>query len=187
VLAPITARARGGDVRVQYHADRRITNFKAEVTSNSQTELDEIRFRKRITRGQAKLGTGIVTLDYRGDADTRPEVVRLRAASKRAELDVEQISLLGDQLNAKGSVSSRAEGIVRFRYSYLDAEGKPTTHLARAKIQADGSWKLTNNQVPAQLAECGGNLSIQFTGYYPERIRGEQLAYELDADQTRRP
>jgi predicted secreted Zn-dependent protease len=90
-------------------------------------------------------------------------------------------------LSAEGSVTKRAEGIVRFRYSYLSAEGKPKTHLARAKIQKNGSWKLTNNQVPAQLAGCGGYLNIQFTGYYPERIRGEQLAYELDAGQTRRP
>jgi hypothetical protein len=41
--------------------------------------------------------------------------------------------------------------------------------------------------VPAQLARCGGYLSIQFTGFSERRIRGEQLAYELDAGQTRRP
>jgi len=43
------------------------------------------------------------------------------------------------------------------------------------------------DQVPAQLAQCGGSLSIQFTGYFERRIRGEQLAYELNAGQTRTP
>jgi hypothetical protein len=32
-----------------------------------------------------------------------------------------------------------------------------------------------------------GLLSIQFTGFFERRIRGEQLAYELNAGQTRRP
>jgi len=66
--------------------------------------------------------------------------VRLRAASQRAELDVEKISLTGDRLSAQGSVTSRAQGIVRLRYSYFE-----------------------------------------------RRIRGEQLAYELNAGQTRTP
>jgi hypothetical protein len=40
--------------------------------------------------------------------------------------------------------------------------------------------------VSAQLATCGGYLSIQSTGYFERRIRGGQLAYELNAGQTRR-
>jgi hypothetical protein len=186
VLAPITSRARGGDVPVTYQGDGRSDTFDAEVTQ-SNTELDHIRFREPITRGQAELGTGIVNLHYLGDADTRPDFVRLRAASQRAELDVEEISLIGDRLSAKGSVTSRAEGIVRLRYSYLNPDGTPNVHEARAEIQDDGDWELIDDQVPAQIAQCGGYLSIQFTGYLPQRIRGEQLAYQLDAGQTRRP
>jgi hypothetical protein len=113
--------------------------------------------------------------------------VRLRAASQRAELDVEEISLTGDHLSAQGSVTSRAQGIVRLRYSYVDPDGSEQVHLARAEIQDDGDWELEDDQVPAQLAQCGGYLSIQFTGYFERRIRGEQLAYELNAGQTRRP
>jgi hypothetical protein len=41
--------------------------------------------------------------------------------------------------------------------------------------------------VPPQLARCGGYLSILFTGYFERRVRGEMLAYQLDAGQTRRP
>jgi hypothetical protein len=172
---------------VRSQADRRSDTFDAEVTSGN-AELDRIRFKEPITAGQARLGTGIVTLDYQGDANTRPEEVRLRAASQRAELDVEEISLTGDTLAAQGSVTSRARGVVRLRYSYLDEAGKPKTHLARAKIADDGDWKLDQGEtVPPKLAQCGGYLSIQFTGFFDRRIRGEVLAYQLNAGQTRRP
>jgi hypothetical protein len=155
--------------------------------TDANTALDEIRILEPITRGQANLGTGIVNLTYLGDADTRPEFVRLRAASQRAELDVEEISLIGDRLSAQGSVTARAEGIVRLRYSYVAPDGSPAVHLARAEIQDDGDWELEGDQVPAELARCGGYLSIQFTGFFERRIRGEQLAYQLNAGQTRQP
>jgi hypothetical protein len=186
VLAPITSRARGGGVEVTYQGDGRVDTFEAEVTEGTSA-LDQIRFLEPITRGQAALGTGIVNLNYLGNAATRPEEVRLRAASQRAELEVEEISLVGDRLSAQGSVTSRAEGIVRLLYSYVAPDGSPQVHNARATIQDDGDWKLEGDQVPAQLAQCGGYLSIQFTGFFERRIRGEQLAYELNAGQTRRP
>jgi len=66
-------------------------------------------------------------------------------------------------------------------------DGSPQVHEARAEIEDDGGWALDDDRVPAQLAQCGGYLSIQFTGYFERRIRGEQPAYELDAGQTRRP
>ncbi len=66
-------------------------------------------------------------------------------------------------------------------------DGSPQVHLAQATIRDDGDWELDDDQVPAQLAQCGGYLSIQFTGFLERRTRGEQLAYELDAGQTRRP
>jgi hypothetical protein len=186
VLAPITTRARGGDVAVTYQGDGRSDTFDAEVT-DANTELDEIRILEPITRGQAELGTGIVNLHYLGDEDTREEFVRLRAASRRAGLDVEQISLIGDRLSGQGSVTSLAEGVVRFQYSYVDPDGSPQVHETRAEIGDDGDWELENEKVPAQLAKCGGYLSIQFTGFFERRIRGEQLAYELNAGQTRNP
>jgi len=186
VLAPITSRARGAGVAVTYQGDGRSDTFDAEVTQ-SATELDHIRFRKPLTSGQAKLATGIVNLNYLGDEDTRPQFVRLRAASQRARLDVDEISLIGDRLSAKGRVTRRAEGLVRLRYSYLDEQGRPHVFDAQAKIQNDGDWQLKRKQVPLQLARCGGYLSIQFTGYFPRRIRGEQLAYQLNAGQTRQP
>jgi hypothetical protein len=111
-------------------------------------------------------------------------VVCLRAAERPAELDVDEISLIGDRLSAEGSVTGRAEGIVRFNFSYPNTIGVPQVYEARAEIAEDGSWELEGDQV---LAQCGGYLSIQFTGFFERRIRGEQLAYELGAGQTRRP
>jgi hypothetical protein len=186
LLAPITSRARGGDVGVTFSADNRIDIFDATVT-DANTELDEIRLVQDITQGQADLGTGIIVIDYLGNQSTRREVVRLRAAEEPAELDVDEISLVGDRLSAEGSVTDEAEGIVRFRFSYVNTIGVPQLHEARATIQDDGSWELEGDQVPEQLARCGGYLSIQFTGFFERRIRGEQLAYELNPGQTRRP
>jgi len=185
VFAPITSRARG-DVDVRFQADRRVDTFDAKVTSGD-AKLDRIRFREPITRGQARLGTGIVTLKYKGDKDTRPQEVRLRAASRRAKLDVDRISLVDGRLSARGSVTSKARGIVRLRYSYLDANGNPQIWPARATIQKDGDWELKNKAVPPQLAKCGGYLSVLFTGYFERRIRGEMLAYQLNPGQTRQP
>jgi hypothetical protein len=61
----------------------------------------------------------------------------------------------------------------------VDPSGGPQVREARAEIQDDGDWEPADDQVPAQLAQCGG--------YFERRIRGEQLAYELKAGQTRRP
>lgn len=205
MLAPITARAQGR-VKVKYEGDRRVDNFSAPITSNSNTELDQVRFRRALTSGQAALGQGIVTLSYPGDADTRPDEVRLRAASNPAKLKVHSMTNASGyptgSLFVDGSLTSKARGVVRFRYSYLDEQGQPQVHLAQTKVKSDGTWNLVfiegipgvtpitynhSSQLPREAAECGGHLSILYTGNFKERIRGEMLAYELDANTERVP
>jgi len=48
VPAPITTRARGADVEVEFQADERSDTFDAQVT-DADTELDEIRIMEEIT------------------------------------------------------------------------------------------------------------------------------------------
>jgi len=185
VYAPITSRAQG-DVDVTYQANGRTDTFDARV-SDGDAVFDRIRLRQKITPAQARLGTGIVTIDYKGDLDTRPEQVRLRVAPRRAQLDVDRLSLIDGRLSARGSVTRRARGIVRFRFSYIDTAGNPQISPARATIQKNGDWQLDNKAVPPRLARRGGYLSILFTGDFAQRIGGEMLAYQLNPGQTRTP
>jgi hypothetical protein len=63
---------------------------------------------------------------------------------------------------------------VRIRFGYTMAGGSIAVFDYSAKITR-GAWSLTAALVPA-AAKAGGQLSIQFTGYEPLGIRGEQLA-----------
>jgi hypothetical protein len=80
------------------------------------------------------------------------------------------------KLRVAGTISPRAHGVVRVRLGYVS--GADTAFLYyRARI-ARGRWSLVE-QLPAPAARAGGQLSIQFTGYGPLRIRGEQIAKDL--------
>jgi hypothetical protein len=139
---------------VTYEGDGRSDTFDVEVTEGN-TELDRIRFMEPITGGQAELGTGIVNLNYLGDEDTRPEAVRLRAASQRAELNVEEISLIGDRLSAVGSVTSRAEGIVRLRYSYVDPDGQSRSISREPPFRTTVTESWTTTRCPPSSRAVG--------------------------------
>jgi uncharacterized delta-60 repeat protein len=183
VLAPITSRA-SGQVDVAFRAAGRTTSFTAPITDGPVT-LDQVRFREAIPREQADLGTGIVTLSYPGDGDTRPTEVRLRAARNAADLEVERLSLQGDRLQANGTLTDRARGVVRLEFSYIDAQGLAQTWKANTEIQ-EGEWSL-DGQVPPDLATYGGYLSVLYTGNYDRRIRGEMTAYDLRPGLVRTP
>lgn len=185
VFAPITSRASGDEVDVEFFAAQRRENFTAEVTSGD-AELDRIRFREAIPREQARLGTGIITLRYPGNAVTRPQEVRLRAARNQADLEVDEISLQGDRLSAAGVLTDKAEGVVRLELSYLVVAGQPQVFKTNVKIE-DGRWSVENVQVPPEIAQTGAYVSVLFTGYFERRIRGEMVSYQILPGQTRRP
>lgn len=179
VLAPITSRA-SGRVDVEFHAAGQRTRFTAPVNSVD----GRIRFRQRIPRAQARLGTGILTLAYPGDPDTRPQVVRLRAAARKARLEMERPRIAGNRLRAEGTVTRRARGVVRIQLQYLSPTCETITLHKRAQIQADGSWRL--DEVLSQEERDGiesrrGSVHSYtlFTGYYPRRIRGEMRSFEV--------
>jgi uncharacterized delta-60 repeat protein len=185
VFAPLTSRASGEEVDVEFFAAQRRENLTAKVTSGN-AELDRIRFREAIPREQARLGTGIITLRYPGNAVTRPQEVRLRAARNQADLEVDEISLQGDRLSAAGVLTDKAEGVVRLELSYLDVAGQPQVFKTNVKIE-DGRWSVENVQVPPEIAQTGAYVSALFTGYFERRIRGEMVSYQIFPGQTRRP
>nr|MDQ3609677.1 serine protease [Actinomycetota bacterium] len=145
VLAPITARA-SGNVVVEFHAAGRRERFNAPVDGENR----RIRFREGIPASQARLGTGIVTLTYPGNEETRPQDLRLRAANGRARLDLDRPTLQDGRLRANGSVTSRASGVVRVSISYVHA-GEAFTVERKARID-DGRWSLDTTLPEADRA-----------------------------------
>ncbi|MDP8910363.1 MAG: integrin alpha [Chloroflexota bacterium] len=178
VLAPITSLA-SGRANVELHAAGRRYRFTAPINSRD----GRIRFQQRIPKAQADLGTGILTITYRGDADTRPQTVRLRAASQRADLRLQRPTIAKNgRLRASGTVSSRARGVVRVQLEYV-SDGKTTTLQFLARIH-DGKWSLNerlSQSVRDAIARRSGTVHSYtlFTGYYPRRIRGEMRSFQV--------
>jgi uncharacterized delta-60 repeat protein len=185
VFAPLTSRAFGEEVDVTFRAAGRTGEYNVEVTSGDAA-FDRLRFRRTITREQADLETGIVTIKYPGNAVTRPQEVRLRAARRQADLQVEEISLEGDRLSASGTLDNRARGVVRLELSYLDGQGRAQVFKTNVEID-DGEWSVDAVQVPGEIAQQGAYVSVLFTGYFERRIRGEMISYQIEPGQTRRP
>jgi len=177
VLAPITARA-SGTVAVELHAAGRRHRFTAPVESARR----RVRFRSALPAEQARLGTGILTITYPGDADTRPQELRLRAANGRAGLEVRRPQLVDGRLRASGSISSRATGVVRVAISYVH-RGQAHTLERHAHIR-DGRWSL-DAEVPAddraRIAQRSGTVhsTTAYTGDLGRRIRGEARTLQV--------
>jgi hypothetical protein len=178
ILAPITSLASGqADIQLQAAASRR--SFTGPVANS------RIRITRSIGRAQARLGTGILTVNYPGDADTRSQVVRLRAANTPADLDASRpVITTGGFLQASGSVSNRARGKVRVQIEFVNgATGQTNTTQFNAPI-SNGRY-LLNVQLSGILraliaARCGTVHSYTlFTGYLPRRIRGEMRSYQV--------
>lgn len=178
VLAPITALA-SGELDVAFRAAGRTTRFTASVDAANR----RVRFRKSIPSGQAKLGTGIMTLTYKGDADTQPQEVRLRAANRRANLDAGRPVIADGRLKASGTVLTRARGVVRVQITFDPATGPTETREFSAQI-ADGKYALDTAlpaDVLARIAARRGTVHSYtlFTGYLPQRMRGEMDAFQV--------
>jgi hypothetical protein len=90
-----------GEVDVEFFA----AGERFEFTEDVDSENRRVRFERRIPADQADLGTGIMTITYGGDEDTRPQEVRLRAASQPANLELERPVIADGRLTAEGTVS----------------------------------------------------------------------------------
>ena len=177
MLAPITRRA-SGDVEVELHVAGERTRFTAPVDSDEGL----VRVSRAISDRQARLGTGIVTLLYAGNERTRPQEIRLRAAARPAALDAGRPTLRDGRIRARGTISSRARGLVRVTLSYVH-DGRTHTVDGNARI-SDGRYAL-DVKVPEgdleRIEQRSGTVhsSTQYTGYLPEQMRGEAKAYQV--------
>ena len=181
VLAPISSRA-SGRVDVELRAAGRRYRFTAAIDARNA----RIRFRKRIPAAQARIGTGILTIRYKGDADTRPQTVRLRAANRRADLTASRPTIdANGRLRASGRISSRARGVVRLQLEYF-ADNTTTTLPFSARIR-NGRWSLNQQLTQAvrdAIARRNGTVHsyILFTGYQAARMRGEMRSLQVLGD-----
>ncbi|MDP8910362.1 MAG: hypothetical protein M3N47_14880, partial [Chloroflexota bacterium] len=133
-------------------------------------------------RAQARLGTGIITISYPGDGDTRPQTVRLRAASQPAELRLSRPTISNGRVRASGTVSKRARGVVRVQIEYVVA-GKAYTREFKAPI-SNGRWSVDerlSQTVRKAIGQRTGTVHSYtlFTGYYPRRVRGEMRSLQV--------
>jgi len=177
ILAPITARA-SGNVNLSLFAAGQTHTWTAPINSAD----GRIRNREIIPPAQADKGTGILTITYPGDPDTRPQVVRLRAANSPANLDATRPVIQDGHLRDSGTISSRARGIVRVQLEYFSA-GKTSTFEYNATIN-NGVWSLDVALTPEQVAAINTRRGtvhsyILFTGYLPAAMRGEMQSYEV--------
>jgi hypothetical protein len=178
ILAPITSLA-SGNATLTLRAAGQTTTFTAPV-ANSRISII-----KRIPRAQANKGTGILQISYPGDADTRPQVVRLRAANNPADLSLNRpVITPAGVLQAAGTVVDGARGVVRVQLEFVNGATGETVTLEQTAPISNGRWNLAY-QLPAAIraliaARCGTVHSYTlFTGYLPGLIRGEMKSFQV--------
>jgi len=143
-----------------------------------------VRVLRPIPAAQARLGTGILTLRYRGNDATLPQTVRLRAAARPARLVARRPALdARGRLRASGTISPRARGVVRVELQFATAGGAARTLAFRAPIRK-GRWtlraQLTRTNRTAIAGRTGTvHASTLFTGYAPLRMRGEMRSHQV--------
>jgi len=167
-----------GRVKLALRAAGRRTRMTAAI----DRKRGRIVVDRAIPAAQARLGTGILTLTYKGNGATRPQSVRLRAAAVPAALRARRPTLSAGRLRASGTISSRARGSVRVQLQF-EHGGRTKTLEFPAPIRS-GRWtlnKLLASGVRKAIAARTGTVHSYtlFTGYARARMRGEMRSYEV--------
>jgi hypothetical protein len=162
---------------VEFRSAGRTIRFDAPIDDG------RVRFSRRISRAQAAVGSGILTLRYAGDADTQAQEVRLRAATRQARLRAGRpaIDAIG-RLRAAGTLAGSARGVVRLQLVFTVGRRTVTEELT-ARI-ANGRYRFDTTlpaDLRAQLAARDDVLHSYtlFTGYLPARLRGEMASFQV--------
>jgi hypothetical protein len=176
----MTSRA-SGRLRATYVSSGRRTRFSLRIPRARRGRPLTWTARHQLPAAQRARRTGILVLRYAGNSRVRPDRLRARVANRRARLRRTRSAIDGNgALEVGGTVSLRARGIVRVRMDWVDDAGSDVNVLSyRARIRG-GRWAL-REQLPAKAARAGGQLSIQYTGHYGRRIRGEQVTKRVAA------
>ena len=178
VLAPITGRA-SGRVGGLFQAAGASTRFSAAIEPDHR----RVRVNQILPAIQARLGTGILTLTYNGDANTQPQTVRLRAAPRAARLLGQSPQIEDGRLTTAGTISRAARGVVRLQLLYEPA-GQSTRTLEYTAPIAGGKYRFDERLPPDVLAGIASrdgavHSYTLFTGYLPGRVRGEMQSYQV--------
>jgi hypothetical protein len=122
-----------------------------------------------------------MTISYPGDGDTRPQEVRLRAASQPANLELERPVIEDGRIQAEGTVSDRARGVVRLQVQYV-VDGETRELDLRGDID-DGEWEVDEELSQEARARARRTGSVHpytlFTGFFERRIRGEMQPLQI--------
>jgi hypothetical protein len=174
IFAPISTRA-SGLVHVELRGAGRITEFDLPIDS----ARGWIRGTRGIDTAQARAATAVLTLSYPGDADTRPQTLRLRAAVNPARLwsDRPRITPSGF-LEASGTISGRARGSVRIHLEWVNRIDGSLGAVEVLAPVASGRWRVSSPLPPDSLDQIARRCSevqstVLFTGYQPLLMRGE--------------
>jgi hypothetical protein len=185
MLVEITSRAAtpGAKLDLIYLSSGQTTTFSVPIPTATQARGPRaraaeasIRIRRQLPAAQRKKDTGIVVLGYAGSSTVQPDNVRLRAATGKSKLTRKTAKIENGRLIVSGAITSEARGVVRIRLGY-DRPDTSSAFLYWNATITNGSWKL-DRTLPAEAAR-GGQLSIQFTGYEPRNLRGEQTAKQV--------
>jgi DNA-binding beta-propeller fold protein YncE len=146
VLAPITRRA-SGRARITLQAAGRTRTYTTRVDG----ARGRIRLVRRVTRSQARAASGLLTIRYLGDADTRSQTLRVRVGVHPARLSAFRPKLdARGVLRSSGRVTRGARGSVEVRLRYVDVgSGRTVTVVRRARIRGR-RWRL-RSALPAAL------------------------------------
>jgi hypothetical protein len=183
VYAEISARTNGDAIKVDYHANGRHTKF-TETIQNGRLRID-----RKLPKSQSRYSTGIVTFTYEGgrygNDYVLPTEVRMRAASGKARLTPDFFVVGKDgRLQAGGTVAKGARGVMRFNATWdRHNNDRAGSWSGQVDIYRDRNgvqkWVLEPTMLPSPARGAVLYLTVQYTGYLPNRIRGEQVAKQL--------
>jgi len=174
--ATITQRA-SGSAHVELRAGGRRTKFRKTINGGRVTVS------RKLSRKQARRGTGVLTLSYGGNTQTKPQRVRLVIGPRKANLRLAVApNILGDRLTTNGTISKRARGRVRLQLAY-EVNGQTVTHTYSAKIRK-GRWRLNAQLTQLVRDEIAGRASaVHAYALYPgslkRRIGGQMKPFQL--------